>query len=205
MKVLTFNVRNWTRDCNNKKPTFWKNRADDMSRLILNLNPDIIFFQELMWPMSNYVPEAYEKITLMTSHSIWVKKGQFKVMDREWHMRFAFAQVKDKETKQLYNLFSVHTHWDESILNNTLESIKERIDYGIINIAGGDWNNEFSEIRDKFILNAIVPTGITFKNWETGKTATLDYFGTEPRMPEAVLQIINRPNLSDHYPVLLTI
>ena len=205
MKVLTFNVRNWTRDCNNKKPTFWKNRADDMSRLILNLNPDIIFFQELMWPMSNYVPILYEKITQMTSHSIWVKKDQFKVMDREWHLRYAFAQVKDKETKQLYNLFSVHTHWDPDIFDATLSNIKDRIDYGVINIAGGDWNNEYSEIKDKFILNPIVPTSVTFKNWETGKTAILDYFGTVPKLTNAVIQVINKPNLSDHYPVLLTI
>ena len=61
--ILSFNVREWSRDTDKEKETFWKNRMEAMKKMIEEVSPDVICFQELMPPATRYVPDGYKSVT----------------------------------------------------------------------------------------------------------------------------------------------
>lgn len=64
-----------------------------MERMIEDVNPDIICFQELMYPATRYVPRGYRRVSWMNiSHPIYVRKG-LKAWDRAVSMRWNACTV----------------------------------------------------------------------------------------------------------------
>ena len=68
--ILSFNVREWSRDTDKEKETFWKNRMEAMNKMIQDVSPDVICFQELMPPATRYVPDGYKSVGLSVSHPV---------------------------------------------------------------------------------------------------------------------------------------
>lgn len=202
-KVLSFNVRQWSRDLNKKKVGFWRDRAKMIRSLIALANPDIILFQELTYPMTSCIPDGYKKATgCSISHHIYCRK-EYKVRSHKWHMRWCKALI-DTPNRSV-NVFCVHTHWNEDIYRKTCTEITSNLEGGIPNIAGGDWNNYPEVIKPLVDPMSIINTGIpTHRNWETNKESELDFFAVWPEMGE-VATLSDFGCYSDHKPVILTI
>ena len=57
MKVLSINVRQWSRDMNPKSEDYWRKRASRIKEMLEKENPDIILVQELTYPMTSCIPD----------------------------------------------------------------------------------------------------------------------------------------------------
>lgn len=206
MKILSFNVRNWTRDTNKKSTRFWRDRARVIATEISLANPDIILFQEMMYPMTEYIPAAYKKATgCSISHHIYCRKA-YKVLNHEWHMRWCRAMIRTDMGEEI-NVFSVHTRWEEKIYQKTCTEITSHLEGGMHNIAGGDWNNPPAVIKQLVKPMVIANTGhITFMNWDDGSEGELDFFACWPQDGKVETASIPNPYpVSDHLPVVLTL
>lgn len=205
MKVLSYNIRQWSRDINPSKPTYWRNRAMAIHTLIRRENPDIILLQEATWPMvGRCIPEGYKRATgCSISHHIYCRK-EYKVLNHEWHMRWCRATIYTG--KREVNAFSVHTHWEEKIYRKTCTEITSNLIGGMINVAGGDWNNTPDIISPLVDPMQLAKTnGTTFLSWEKENKAELDYFACWPHTGNATLCLPCSFSFSDHLPVMLEI
>ena len=204
LTVLSYNIRQWTRDTNPSKPTYWRKRAKEIRALIQREDPDIILLQEATWPMVGLcIPDGYMRATgFSISHHIYCRK-EYKVISHEWHMRWCRALIDTG--KEQVNAFSIHTHWDEKIYVKTCCEVTSALRFeGVQNIAGGDWNNEPTD-RMKTLIQPMTLTTTnadTFMNWESGKFAELDYFACFPKGGSATTY--GKMEYSDHNPVMLT-
>ena len=73
--ILSFNVREWTRDTDESQDTYWKRRMEAMEKMIGDVNPDIICLQEVLPPVGRYIPDEYRTAGVSVSHPIYVRKG----------------------------------------------------------------------------------------------------------------------------------
>lgn len=209
MKILTYNVRQWTRDTKKSEPTYWKKRADDIKKFIKEKDPDIIFFQELTFPMTCCVPDGYKRVSgLSISHHIYCKKN-IKVKEHEWHIHWCRALL-DMGDGNLVNAFSVHSHWDEKIYKKVATDIFSRLKLDIkdpvLNVCGGDWNVD-PEVMEPLLWSLYIKkTGKeTFQNWTKPEShGQLDYFGVWPDV-NSDIYLFKKPQTSDHDPVMINI
>lgn len=217
MKILTFNVRQWSRDLNKNKDGYWKDRAEEIRKLIEQKDPDVILFQEMTFPMTRYIPDGYKRVTCLSiSHHIYCKKDYI-VKSHEWHIHWCRVCITKKGQNILdadhFNIFSVHSHWDEKIYKRVAEQIKS-FNYSsnsYINIAGGDWN-VFPNVMEPLLSPyKLVKTGkVTFTNWEKSEQfGELDYFAInslndlKKKYDVNIEMIDTKPFTSDHNPVML--
>lgn len=208
LTVLTWNVRSFYRDLK-KDAHNWRLRADDIRSLIARENPDIIFLQEALEPMtSRCIPDGYVKVSgCSISHHIFMRAGFAEVEGHSWHIHYSEARIRTADARR-FALVSVHSTWKESANKATCEAIykiSRNRQYALI--AGGDWNNEPSvERAELFPLQVTDTAQTTFKNWKTGTTANLDYFAlSEWAKAEAKVVAKSSFSMSDHLPVILTI
>lgn len=185
MKILSLNVRQWSRDLNSKAPTYWRKRAKAIKELIEREKPDIILFQELTVPMKWHVlPKGYKRATRFSiSHHIYCTNS-YLVKEREWHLHWCRALLYNKWSSGItaFNIFSVHSHWDRKIYTKVSEQIlsnyKENRSSYIITIAGGDWNVD-PEVMERRLrpLTLCRTHEETFQNWTKPEShGELDYF-----------------------------
>ena len=205
MKILTFNVRVWTRDIDKTSDWYWKDRMARIKDLIEQENPDVILFQELSFPACCYVPKGYRRVGITASHPIYVKKG---IKNRRHRFHFRWDSCEVMWNDELVNIVNVHLHWDAKILERNMKKINALIEKeearGISTIAGGDWNNEYQRISNLIDCEVFYPYDWTFKNSTTGNTGTIDFFAIN--MEHRKLALIRPAEvLSDHRPVVLEV
>lgn len=189
MKILSFNVRVWTRDTNKKDKIYWKTRMDCISKFIVQESPDIICFQELSYPATKYLPNGYKRIGLTVSHPIYVKKDKFQILKHCFKIHLDYAKLKINNT--YYHIINVHSHWNKDILKKNCKQINNIISDIDVNskrnkiIICGDWNNEYETLIDKNISGNLFDNiylhknnEYTFLNFKTGKQAEIDFFAT---------------------------
>lgn len=208
MKILTLNVRSWYRDICCTKPTYWRKRAKDIKAMIKRENPDIILFQELLWPMTWHVlPKGYKKASgLSVSHHVYCRK-EYKVLKWEWHLHWAYAKIDIPLWNDRYlsrEVISVHSHWDEEIYTKVAGQLCDKS----ADLIGGDWNNG-PDVMEPLMQNYTLYTcgEDTFQNWTNPKShGNLDYFARSVFFPVALPSVTRLDDfVSDHYPVILTI
>ena len=203
MKILSLNARCWYRDTDKHKPGYWKHRAERIRQLIDTEDPDIILFQEMLYPMTRCIPKRYKKACKGSiSHHIYIRKA-YKVLRHDWHIRYCHALI-DTGTEGV-NAFSIHTHWEEKIYRKTCTQITSELQACALTVAGGDWNNAPDTLRHLLFPLYLRTTGInTFRNWESGKEAELDYFAVWPDRNVKAVCHDQLFAISDHCPIILT-
>ena len=195
LKILTFNVRQWTRDLNKSDKFYWKDRAVKMAEFIREQDPDIILFQEMTFKMSLFIPKEY------------------KVKKTSWHIHRCKALIQTTDG-DLINAISVHSHWDEKIYTKVAEQLKKDCISSpkIINIVGGDWNTDPDNMKNIIKPYTIVKSNtITFHNYTNPEQfGELDYFciyhlayDTPPKFKIKCFDD-QFEKISDHLPVILT-
>lgn len=205
LTVLSFNVRQWTRDMDAGKPTFWRTRMAAMERMIEDVAPDVICFQEFMAPVGMYVPDGYRRVGVTVSHPIYVRKG----LETSRHAVSIFWDACVVEGVQIIN---VHSRWDASARERTVAQVNGRLTG--CDIACGDWNNFLYQIeacglkmKSARVLLGI-PEDDTFTNFTRPKEShgAIDHFfvnGVTPVSYRMITDGYGCRRMSDHYPVVL--
>lgn len=205
LTVLSFNVRQWTRDMDAGEPTYWRTRMAAMERMIEDVAPDVICFQEFMAPVGMYVPDGYRRVGVTVSHPIYVRKG----LETSRHAMSIFWDACVVEGVQIIN---VHSRWEADILARTVKQVNGRLTG--CDVACGDWNNFLYQIeacglkmKSARVLLGI-PEDDTFANFTRPKEShgAIDHFfvnGVRPVSYRMITDGYGCRKMSDHYPVVL--
>lgn len=209
MKILTFNVRVWTRDTDKSSPYFWIERAKAMNRMIHDLDPDVICFQELSFPMSLAVPVGYKRCGISISHHIYVRKG---IKTKSPKFRIFWNSVDLKEAG--IRVFCIHGKWTDKVNAKMSKEVLGRIDRP--SIACGDFNMNIDDLEKYgFDRNKSARVILGHDSKDTFQNFTKEYqhdeidhfymFGVEPKSYQIIDDNYGVEKLSDHKPILLTI
>lgn len=207
MRILSFNVREWTRDTDEKAPTYWKTRMESMERMIQDIDPDIICLQEVLPPVGRYVPDGYKGAGVSVSHPIYVKKG----LKYSGHRFSIFWEACTVEGIKIIN---VHSRWESKIVKRTVNQVNAQLTGK--DVACGDWNTSLKSITSaglemesaRVLLE--VPEDDTFTNFTRPEKShgAIDHFfvkGVTPLSYRMITDGYGCEKISDHYPILLEI
>jgi len=201
MKILSFNVRVWTRDTKSEDGgRYWKNRMKKMRDMINDLHPDIICFQELMFPANCYVPKDYKRVNISINHPIYVHKS---IPTKNHKFKIHLDAVTVYNTVRIID---VHSHWNQDIIKKNCEQIKEDFRHSGNNfcIVCGDFNNTPDTIYlDGFKRIPFEEEKDTFINWNRPEEShgIIDHFYVFGFDGTAKV-ITEYGKISDHYPIL---
>lgn len=206
LKVLSFNIRQWTRDTDASLPTFWRTRMEAMERMLEDIAPDVICFQEFLAPVGQYIPEGYRRVGVTVSHPIYVRKG----LKTSGHVVSIFWEACKVNGVQIIN---VHGRWEQEIIARVVSQVGARLTGR--DIACGDWNTSLRSIENAGLEMSSVRTvlGIpestdTFANFSRPEQShgAIDHFfvnGVEPLSYRMITDGYGCDKISDHYPILL--
>lgn len=215
LKVLSFNMRQWTRDVDSKSATFWRTRMEAMRRMIEDIEPDVICLQEFMAPVGQYIPDGYKRVGATLSHPIFVRDG----LETSKHSVSVFWEACMVGDVQIIN---VHSRWETEVISRTVAAVRERA-LGVPTIACGDFNNSLATIRKhgmkmtsaREILG--IPEVDTFANFTKDTShGAIDHFFVKGVTPVTYL-MVTEPygeapagttgtfKMSDHYPIYLEV
>ena len=208
LRILSFNVRTWTRDRDADSDVFWRTRMAAMERMIEDLDPDVLCFQEMLFPATRYVPDGYRRVGAVNiSHPIFVRKG-LQVRDTELAMRWQACTVEG------VRIINVHSSWDREITQRTVEQVNAQLTGR--DVACGDWNVRLAALQNAGLQmeSARVRLGLpeedTFANFTRPLEShgPIDHFfvrGLAPLSYRLVTDSYGCAKMSDHYPMLLEI
>lgn len=207
MTILSFNMRQWTRDTDSSQPSFWRNRMEAMEKMIEDVNPDVICFQEFMAPVGRYVPKAYSRVGITASHPIYVRKG-LNVTD---HSVAIYHESCDVDGVCIIN---VHSRWESEVLEKTVRQVEAKLTG--CDVACGDWNNGLATIQKHELkmksaraLLGIDESQDTFANFKRPDKShgAIDHFFVRGVKPVEYRMITEDygTKISDHYPIVLKI
>ena len=216
MKILSFNVREWSRDTKKNSDTYWKDRMKCAEKMIEDVKPDVLCFQELSIPANfTIVPEGYKRCGIMINHPIYVRRD-YSTKSGSWGIHYSKVTVGND-----IRIINIHSHWNPKVISKTMDMIQEEfIDFPGIVIACGDFNNTteqiaaieikkdktWSSVRESFDL----PEVDTFQNWTKPEShGEIDHFYTNTDCASSYTMITDgygaKFRLSDHYPIMIEI
>ena len=210
LRILSFNVRTWTRDRDADSEVFWRTRMEAMERMIEDLDPDVLCFQEMLFPATRYVPDGYRRVgALNISHPIYVRKG-LRARSSEIAIRWQACTVEG------VRIINVHSSWDAEITQRTVEQVNAQLTSREPALACGDWNVRLAMLQKvglqmesaRVLLG--VPEDDTFANFKrpTESHGPIDHFFVRGLTP-IYYRLITNPygctKMSDHYPLLLDV
>ena len=201
MKIFSFNARIWWRDND------WKKRMEAMKLMLSMEKPDVICFQEMLFPATNYVPDGYKRVgCLNISHPIYVKKG-LKATKHKTSVHWESCVV-DK-----VHVINVHGKWEEKVTKELVSDLNKSLT-GNWDVACGDYNVELDRLKAEHISMASVRelNGLeaedTFQNWTKPEShGEIDHFMICGFLKIPKYRIIKSgygvARLSDHYPIVM--
>ena len=205
LSILSFNIREWTRDRDKSSDTYWKKRMEAMERMINDIDPDIICLQEVLPPAGRYIPDNYKRVGLSVSHPIYVKK----TLKASKHR---FSIFWEACTVNGIRIINVHSRWEKNIVERTVSQVNGQLTG--VDVACGDWNTFLNNINDaglnmqsaRTILD--IPEEDTFTNFSRPEQShgAIDHFfvnGVTPLSYNMITEGYGVPRISDHYPILL--
>lgn len=205
--ILSFNVREWTRDTDESKDTYWKRRMEAMEKMIGDVDPDVICLQEVLPPVGRYIPEGYKSAGLSVSHPIYIRK----TMKSSGHRFSIFWESCSVSGIKIIN---VHSRWEAKIVTRTVEQVNGQLTGK--DVACGDWNTFLKNINEaglkmesaRVILG--IPEEDTFANFSRPAEShgAIDHFFVNGLTPLSYAMITDGygvPKISDHYPIVLKI
>ena len=202
MKILSFNARVWTRDTKSDEGgRYWKNRMRKMRDMINDLQPDVICFQELMFPANLYIPKNYKRINISFQHPIYVPKN-IKTKKHKFRIHMDAVTIND-----IIRIICVHSHWNQKILKRNCEQIEKDFTHSGARfaVACGDFNNSKHAINlDGFKRIPFENETDTFINWNRPQAShgIIDHFFVFGLDGEARI-VTEYGVISDHFPILL--
>lgn len=212
MKVVSFNVRTWTRDISCKSEYNWIKRLKAIKKFIKDYNPDVICLQEALFPVDWIIRfMGYRFAGFSITHPILVRKNVFKVLKHKFRIHMDYAKVKfDRKT---YDIFSIHSHWNKDILIKNCNQVNKFIETKNV-IACGDWNNEVNTIKSLNILSLNsareklgIERQLTFENFTNPDKGEIDHFMCSNNINLINYQVVYEnygvSRMSDHYPIIL--
>lgn len=208
MKILSFNLRNWNRDCDKDSPYYWKTRLASVEKMIKSVSPDVLCLQECLPPVTQHLLRlGYKRAGFGASHLIMVKKGM-KVGKTGFKIHLNWADING------IRIINVHSHWRSDILLKTVNQINE-LAKNTRTIACGDFNSFFADIFNCGIdlVNVRNHLGMnpedTFKNFTREDShGEIDHFYVDYSWKMELCLIKNNygcKRMSDHIPLLLII
>ena len=207
MRILSFNVREWTRDTDEESDTYWKKRMDAMSRMISDVSPDIICFQEVLPPVGRYVPDGYKSVGISVSHPIYIRKGLKATKHR-------FSIFWEACTVEGIRIINVHSRWESRIVSGTVEQVNSQLTGR--DVACGDWNTSLTRITQAELeMKSVrvmldIPEDDTFINFTKPEKShgAIDHFFVNGVTPLSYMMITDGygcSKISDHFPIVLDI
>ena len=137
--ILSFNVREWSRDTDKEKETFWKNRMEAMNKMIQDVSPDVICFQELMPPATRYVPDGYKSVGLSVSHPVYIRKNLRA-------SRHRFSIFWESCLVEGVSITNIHSRWEREIVERVVRHVNSHLTGK--DVACGDWNTFLTTLND---------------------------------------------------------
>ena len=211
LRVLSFNVRTWTRDLDSGSDVFWRTRMEAMERMIEDLDPDILCFQEMLFPATRYVPDGYRRVSggVNISHPIFVRKG-VKWQDHEVAVRWEACTVEG------VRIINVHSSWDGEITARTVEQVNEQLTDCEMAVACGAWNVRLAALQKAGLQMESarellgVPEDDTFANFTRPQEShgPIDHFfvaGLQAVSYRMITDPYGCSKMSDHFPIVLDI
>lgn len=201
MKILSLNVRIWTRDIKDDFVENWKERMKRIKWVINYINPDVICFQELIFPANLYIPKQYKRVNISFHHPIYVKKD-IPIKNHKFRIHFDAVTIYD-----IIRIYNVHSHWNKKIIDKNIKQIEQDIRESekIFCVACGDFNNSKENINFKLLERVPFENEVdTFVNWNRPEEShgIIDHFYV--RNFGGTAEVLNNyDTLSDHYPILL--
>ena len=211
-KILSLNIRIWTRDTKRQSEHWWVARYRAIHEYIKEQDPDVICLQEVWWP-AKYVLRlgklGYKKTGWGFSHPIYVRK-RAKVSERAVSIFSTMAIVDEVQ------YFSVHAHWEEKKFSKAMAWIREH-KWNREFVAAGDFNKSATSVRDGLypcLADSVrVLLGLkaedTFVNYKrpTESHGEIDHFFCSygsMYFKQIKSYEVGTGNLSDHRPIVLT-
>lgn len=174
MKIMTFNVRIWTRDTDSSANTFWKKRMARMEELISRENPDVICFQEMMFPATCYIPSGYKRVGISAHHSIFIKKNNgIKTRNHKFKIFYEYVDITIPKYPE-FRLFNIHTRWEDNIAARTFTGVTEDMKCHKC-ILCGDFNAELEDARRNGLVGTSVREDLGIEKKDTFQNYTKEY------------------------------
>lgn len=206
LRVLSFNIREWTRDRDESGENYWRKRMEAMRRMMEDVDPDVICLQEVLPPAGSYVPDGYHRVGIGVSHPIYVRDG-LKAS------RHTFAIFWEACTVSGIRIVNVHSRWEREIVERTVRQVNGQLTGR--DIACGDWNTGLRSIESaglrmqsaRTLLGA--PETDTFANFTKSEShGAIDHFfvnGITPVSYRMLTDGYGVSRISDHWPILLDV
>lgn len=209
--ILSFNVRTWTRDRDPGSEVFWRTRMAAMQRMIEDVDPDILCFQEMLFPATLYIPKAYRRVagvSVNISHPIFIRKS----LKYRGH---SLGKHWEACTVEGVRIINVHSSWDKEITARTVAQVNDQLTGCAV--ACGDWNVGLATLQQSGLQmqSARVLLGIpeddTFANFTRPQQShgPIDHFFITPGLVPLHYRMITAgygcAKMSDHYPIVLEV
>ena len=210
MKIMTFNVRIWTRDTDSSSNRFWKTRMQKMKDLILRENPDIICFQEMMFPATNYIPSGYKRVGISAHHSMFInKKSGITAKNHCFSIFYEYADIKGQGME--FRLVNVHPRWEEDLSTKTLSKVQDLVKARKC-VVCGDFNVFIEDVRRNGLTRGYsvreylgIEKKDTFENYNrpTESHGEIDHFIVGGMQMPKTYTLIEDYSMSDHRPLFI--
>lgn len=211
MKIMTFNARIWTRDTDKGKETYWENRMIKMNDLINQEQPDIICFQEMMFPATLYIPKNYKRVGISAHHSIFIKKQGVNIKVKK-HCFSIFYEYADLYVEGFgdFRLVNIHSRWEEKVSKNVFQKVGELV-AGKAFVMCGDFNVNLDDARNNGCTYGFsareyleLEKKDTFQNYTKDyQHDEIDHFIFNTIQFPKEYKLIETYSMSDHRPVFL--
>ena len=208
LRVLSFNVRTWTRDMDSSSKVYWRTRMAAMERMVKDVDPDVICFQEMLFPATRYVPDGYKRVSgINISHPIFVRKG----LIYNGHSNSIYWEAC---TINGIRIINVHSRWEKGVMDRVVRQVNDQLTG--CDLACGDWNVTLKSLRNAGLnmTSARVELGVpeedTFANFKRPESShgAIDHFfisGITPLSYRMITDGYGCKKISDHYPIVLEI
>ena len=206
LRILSFNVREWTRDRDESGEYYWRRRMEAMTRMIEDVDPDVICLQEVLPPVARYVPDGYSRVGVGVSHPIFVR-------DTINASKHSFAVFWEACTVSGIRIVNVHSRWEKDIVERTVKQVNGQLTGR--DVACGDWNTGLRSIESSGLQMQSARTMLgepetdTFANFTKAEShGAIDHFfvnGVTPVSYRMITDGYGVSRISDHWPILLTI
>ena len=205
MRIMSFNVREWTRDRDKTSPCYWRVRLDSICRCVRDTDPDIICLQEC-WPR---MARAIRRLGYKGHgfHHLILTRRTMRTKGHRWRIFFDWLEVDNTR------IVNVHSRWERKVAEKVIPQIA-RLCAGRKAVACGDFNVTLKTIEDIGLGLTHVRSFLKYAPLDTFQNFTkpqshgeIDHFFVNLIKPETFRIVKDNygcRRMSDHYPIIMT-